>query len=192
MPQTKTTKKKVSAKVGGGGIGTKKSRLSLKLVIPIVLIVAALGGFYIFRKSGASGNYPWVYGPGNWNVSGGEYVNKGAGKDYRILRAFDAGMVKTTISTQQFYNSREICVHYTGGTSYAYISLAVSARKSAADPIIEASRSVRVNSKSGNLCVPDSELQKIKKAGLTPYAIYVDCGGGNGDHVTFDNIYGKW
>lgn len=57
MPQTKTTKKKPAAKVGGGGVGTRKSKFNLKLVIPIVVVVAALGGFYIFRKSGAAEYY---------------------------------------------------------------------------------------------------------------------------------------
>ncbi len=49
-------KKKSTAKVGGGGVGTRVSKLNLKIVIPIVVLVAALGGFYIFRKSSAS----WV------------------------------------------------------------------------------------------------------------------------------------
>src|SRR5690606_1348065 len=38
-----------------GGVNTKKSKLNLKLVVPIVLLVAALGGFYIFKKSSAAG-----------------------------------------------------------------------------------------------------------------------------------------
>ncbi len=50
-------KKKSTAKVGGGGVGTRVSKLNLKIVIPIVVLVAALGGFYIFKKSSAA---TWV------------------------------------------------------------------------------------------------------------------------------------
>lgn len=38
----------------GGGIGTRVSKFNLKIVIPVVLVVAALGGFYIFQKSNAA------------------------------------------------------------------------------------------------------------------------------------------
>lgn len=52
MPKA-TSKKKTASKVGGGGVGTRASKFNLKIVIPIVLVVAALGGFYIFQKSSA-------------------------------------------------------------------------------------------------------------------------------------------
>ncbi len=62
MPQAKASKKKPAAKVGGGGVGTKKSKFNFKIMIPVVVLVAALGGFYIFQKSSAA---VWVYHSGN-------------------------------------------------------------------------------------------------------------------------------
>ncbi len=78
MPQAKTSKKKSTAKVGGGGVGTKKSKFNLKIMIPVVVLVAALGGFYIFRKSSAGIAVPVS------SLGGAELVRKSDGYQYRL------------------------------------------------------------------------------------------------------------
>lgn len=190
MPQTKTTKKKPTAKVGGGGVGTRTSKFNLKIVIPIVLVVAALGGFYIFRKSGASGNYPWVYGPGNWNISGGEYVNKGPGKDYRLLKIWEPREAKVYITETQFAQSKDICVHYTGGTGYAGLSIVAYA---GGYQYLDSGSTASPISGSGNICVGQYAVSRMKQNKVRkPDYITISATGRVGDLVTFDNVYGKW
>ena len=111
MPQAKTTKKKAtgktsSVKVGGGGVGTRVSKLNLKIVIPIVVLVAALGGFYIFRKSGASGNYTFVRNAGQ--MTGGTVQKKSDGVTYIFLKS---GTIATLTTASEIRSSSKVCAH---------------------------------------------------------------------------------
>jgi hypothetical protein len=111
MPQAKTTKNKSTgrtsgSKVGGGGVGTRVSKFNLKIVIPIVVVVAALGGFYIFRKSGASGNYTFVRNA--HQMTGGNVQKKLDGVTYMFL---ESGKISTMTTGLEIGSSNQICAH---------------------------------------------------------------------------------
>lgn len=53
MPKA-TSKKKTASRVGGGGVGTRVSKLNLKVVIPIIAVIAGLGGFLVYRSFASS------------------------------------------------------------------------------------------------------------------------------------------
>lgn len=99
MPQAKTSKKKPASKVGGGGVGTRVSKFNLKLVIPVVLVVAALGGFYIFQKSSASSytfvdDYRKLYGSSTTRINNVAYMKpytsgQRKGQVYSQMRDFN-------------------------------------------------------------------------------------------------------
>lgn len=119
MPQAKTSKKKPATKVGGGGVGTRVSKFNLKLVIPIVLVVAALGGFYIFRKSGASAvptNRSFNIPADATSVSGGRLIEKSNGFKYRLLDKSSGGWgyFQAPITHNQFMTSSQLCAQYYG------------------------------------------------------------------------------
>lgn len=133
MPKT-TSKKKTASRVGGGGVGTKVSKLNLKIVIPIVVLVAALGGFYIFKKSSAS----------SYSLSGGQEHTKTDGKPGYI----NTGGPLTSYSFNGF-SGRTICTNITALKRTSVSMIAKSGGKSVAYN----QSGTMANSGSSNLCV---------------------------------------
>ena len=116
MPKA-TSKKKTATKVGGGGVGTRVSKFNLKLVIPIVLVVAALGGFYIFRKSSAGAGESFSIPAASSSVSGGQVVEKNGAPQYRLLSASNSsgmGFFQANVSSKQSAASSQLCLQYLG------------------------------------------------------------------------------
>ncbi len=110
MPQAKTRKKKPTAKVGGGGVGTRVSKLNLKIVIPIVVVVAALGGFYIFQKSSASSSNTFSRFAKNGQIAGGTTQNKNNGDIYVFNDTGDS--LYSWVAESEYKITREVCANF--------------------------------------------------------------------------------
>jgi len=115
MPQAKTTKKKSAsrvsgAKVGGGGVGTKKSKFNFKIMIPVVVLVAALGGFYIFKKSSAGSGNSFIRLAKDGQIGGGTRTTKTNGNIYTFNDK--GGKLTSWLTVNEFINTTQTCVQF--------------------------------------------------------------------------------
>lgn len=109
---------KTKVRAGGGGLASKKqNKVNIKLAVPVVLITAAIGGFYIFQKSSASSTESFRIVANEVTMSGGRLVEKTGAPAYRLLDKSNGGwgFFQTTITPSQSNASSELCAHYLGG-----------------------------------------------------------------------------
>ena len=179
MPKTTNSKKKPTAKVGGGGVGTKVSKLNLKIVIPIIVLVAALGGFYIFQKSSASAGYTFIrYADG---MTGGT-AQKVDGVSYRMLQ----DRPSTLITAAEMKNSKQICAHWKTMGSAPWGRIKIEVKSSTGSYISSNWVDWSNSSTSGNVCTP---VNSSSAGGASVQ--WINMAGTKTPKIGIDTIYGK-
>ena len=171
---------------GSGGIKGKSKWMNWKVMTVLVLLVAAVGGFYVFKSNAATGNYTFVHNTSQ--MSGGKLVTKSNGTSYRALDCSGSGrscspgatnQLYTLVSRSEMVNTGRICTHYIGATGF------INIRHSSGKQVTAVA-----NGSSGNLCMSVSSSMRSEGA------IYVSVlSDGNPSsapsNAQIDTIYGK-
>jgi hypothetical protein len=109
-------KKNKSSITGSGGIQSKKS--SLKLVIPIVVIVALVGGFFVYKSNAATNSISAK------NMSGGYDTSKKGYGSYRLLTPNDATVIATGLASPS--KGHYACVSWANGSKVRRLDIRYS------------------------------------------------------------------
>ncbi len=102
-PKKRTTKKTLK---GSGGLKTT-NKLSWKKLALLILPIAHIGGFFVYKSNAATGSYTFVrYGS---QMSGGNLYTKSNGTSYRHITGTQK--ITTFVSNTEF-KSRQFGAHY--------------------------------------------------------------------------------
>lgn len=109
-------KKNKSSITGSGGIQSKK--LSLKLVIPIILVVALVGGFFVYKSNAATNSISAS------NMSGGYDTSRKGYGSYRLLTPNDATTIATGLASPS--KGHYACASWANGSKVRRINVKYS------------------------------------------------------------------
>jgi len=115
MAKSNTKKNKTSV-TGSGGIQSKK--INLKLIIPLVVIVALVGGFFVYKSNAATNSISAK------NMVGGYDTSKKGYGSYRLLTTKDATTIATGLAAPS--KAHSACVSWANGSEVRRIDIKYS------------------------------------------------------------------
>lgn len=105
--KSKNNKPRTTSKSSKGSSGLKKNKFNIKFLALVILPVAIIGGFFVYRAKAAGK----TFNQEAQLLSGGDgYVDKGGGSSYRIARFYKPA-VTTNIANVPI--SSQICADFT-------------------------------------------------------------------------------
>jgi|GEM_PF-4020352 len=137
-----------------GGLKGKSKWMNWKVMTVVVLLVAAIGGFYVYKSNASS--YTFVHYASQ--MQGGQLTTKSNGNSFRamgceknnyiqnICQDPNAETASTLVSKKEMTGTSKVCVHYLGGTGNLTIFFRVGGQVNGSS-----SRALN-NSGSGYLC----------------------------------------
>lgn len=198
MAKNKTTTKKKPSKstVGGSALKTKKS-LNWKIIIPIIVLIALVGGFQVFRSRAAAGRTfekfaeSMSYVPNT--IPAAQYgTEKFNGITYKVLKNHRsqsfASSIQVPITAADIASSRQMCAHFQVLTPGNWTYNSFKVMQVQAPPYNEIRASAELST-IGNVSSTTKCFNTDKTA--KPGFVQVQLGGGYDLKLGVDVIYGQ-